>query len=410
MTSTTQANEDDHHLGRWATRQDRLPRDRADLLTAAWWAGNRNVAALARAANVGRDTVYADLRSRGIDVADRDVRTAPARGMPLDYRPLARGEGAFQQPLTADEVRAVMQRVFGVGCQVMSAVELGAGMYNSTYRVEIADTEPVILRVAPEPDRQFRSERELMRNEHASVPWLSVIAPLMPRVIAADWSHEVIGRDYMVQSLLEGVPAPERLSAYPRETWGGYFRQLGEITAAVHRVRGPHFGSVAGPGHASWSQAVLASLEDIAADVENEGLDPADLRKVAAVAADHRAVLDEVTRPQLLTGDLWTVNVMLSQTASVPRISGVLDFDRTWFGDPAADWTIRMATAKDDERRAFWDGYGTLGRTSPGAVLRSQIYEARHLGSLRLERFRLGHHDAVARSYEEMAAVLSTLI
>ncbi len=93
MTSTTQANEDDHHLGRWATRQDRLPRDRADLLTAAWWAGNRNVAALARAANVGRDTVYADLRSRGIDVADRDVRTAPARGMPLDYRPLARGEG-----------------------------------------------------------------------------------------------------------------------------------------------------------------------------------------------------------------------------------------------------------------------------------------------------------------------------
>ncbi len=207
-------------------------------------------------------------------------------------------------------------------------------MYNSTYRVEIADTEPVILRVAPEPDRQFRSERELMRNEHASVPWLSVIAPLMPRVIAADWSHEVIGRDYMVQSLLEGVPAPERLSAYPRETWGGYFRQLGEITAAVHRVRGPHFGSVAGPGHASWSQAVLASLEDIAADVENEGLDPADLRKVAAVAADHRAVLDEVTRPQLLTGDLWTVNVMLSQTASVPRISGVLDFDRTWFGTP----------------------------------------------------------------------------
>ncbi|WP_243708942.1 aminoglycoside phosphotransferase family protein [Actinomadura sp. GC306] len=340
---------------------------------------------------------------------DRRARTTPACSMPLDYRPLARDEGAFQQPLTADEIRAVIRRVFGAGCQVMSAVELGTGMYNSTYRVEIVGTEAVVLRVAPAPERQFRSERELMRNEHASIPWLSVIAPLMPRVIAADWSHEVIGRDYMLQSLLEGVPAPERLSAYPRETWGGYFRQLGEITAAVHRVRGPHFGPVAGPGHARWSQAVLASLEDIAADIEGVGLDPADLRKVAAIAADHRAVLDEVTQPRLLTGDLWTVNVMLSQTAPVPTISGVLDFDRTWFGDPAADWTIRMATAKDDERRAFWDGYGVPNRVSAGAVLRSRIYEARHLGALRLERFRLGHRDAVARSYEEMAAVLSAL-
>ncbi|WP_207938634.1 phosphotransferase family protein [Actinomadura darangshiensis] len=238
-------------LGRWVTRRNRRPRDRADLLAAAWWAGNRNVAALARAADVGRDTVYADLRSRGIEVADQRARTAPAQSMPLDYRPLARDEGAFQRPLTVDEVRAVIWRVFGPGCQVMSAVELGAGMYNSTYRVEIAGTEPVILRVAPEPGRQFRSETELMRNEHASVPWLSVIAPLMPRVIAADWSHEVIGRDYMVQSLLEGVPAPERLSAYPRETWSGYFRRLGEITAAVHGVRGPRFGPIAGPGYAA---------------------------------------------------------------------------------------------------------------------------------------------------------------
>lgn len=344
------------------------------------------------------------------DAALRQARIAPFQDEPIDFRPLSRGEGAFQQPLTADEVRAVMRRVFGAGCQVMSAVELGAGMYNSTYRVEIAGAEPVILRVAPAPDRQFRSERELMRNELASAPWLTPIAPLMPRVIAADWSRSVIGRDYMVQSVLEGTPAPERLSDYPRRMWGGYFAQLGEITAAVHAVRGPHFGPVAGPGHARWSQAVLASLEDIAADVEGVGLNSADLRKIAAVAADHRAVLDEVTEPRLLTGDLWTVNVMLSATASVPTITGVLDFDRTWFGDPTADWTIRMATAKGDERRGFWDGYGPLDRVSPGAVLRSRIYEARHIGALRLERFRLGHRDAVTRSYQEMAAVVSAMI
>ncbi|WP_207938635.1 hypothetical protein [Actinomadura darangshiensis] len=53
---------------------------------------------------------------------------------------------------------------------------------------------------------------------------------------------------------------------------------------------------------------MLASPEEIASDVEGVGLDSADLRKVAAVAADRRTVLDEVTRPRLLTGDLWTVH------------------------------------------------------------------------------------------------------
>lgn len=53
---------------------------------------------------------------------------------------------------------------------------------------------------------------------------------------------------------------------------------------------------------------VIASLEEIADDLDGAGLDAADVRKVAAVAAHDRAVLDEITEPRLLTGDLWTVH------------------------------------------------------------------------------------------------------
>ncbi|MEO3891054.1 hypothetical protein [Nonomuraea sp. B5E05] len=58
-----------------------------------------------------------------------------------------------------------------------------------------------------------------MRNEYATVPHLAKIAPLMPRVIAADWTHEFVGRDYMVQTLLDGVPAAEGLRT-PRRCGG----------------------------------------------------------------------------------------------------------------------------------------------------------------------------------------------
>jgi hypothetical protein len=68
----------------WALRRDRLPGDRAGLLAAAWHAGARNVRELARLADVSRDTVYADLKSRGVDPGDR----ASDRGHPPRYEPL----------------------------------------------------------------------------------------------------------------------------------------------------------------------------------------------------------------------------------------------------------------------------------------------------------------------------------
>ncbi|MFB8183648.1 hypothetical protein ACFC8N_48545 [Streptomyces sp. NPDC055966] len=53
---------------------------------------------------------------------------------------------------------------------------------------------------------------------------------------------------------------------------------------------------------------MLASLHAIADDLSASGLDAADVRKVADLAAEQRGVLDAVSEPRLLTGDLWTVH------------------------------------------------------------------------------------------------------
>ncbi|MEU6714445.1 aminoglycoside phosphotransferase family protein [Nonomuraea sp. NPDC046802] len=327
----------------------------------------------------------------------------------MRFEPIDRPPHAFQQPVTAGQIQAVCHRVFGADARVSSAVELGLGMYNSTFKVTVEGRDrPVVVRFAPEPARQCVSEREFMRNEYATVPYLAPIAPLMPRIIAADWSHELVGRDYLVQTLLDGVPAPEGLSDYPRPTWTGFFRRLGEITRIIHDVRGPGFGTVAAPRHATWSRAVTESLHDIASDLDDAGLDSADLRKAAALAEERHAVLDEITEPRLLTGDLWTVNVMIDPGAPEPTITGVLDLDRTSWGDPAADWPIRLAASRQDERVAFWEAYGERD-LSPSAVWRSLVYEIRHLGAVRLERHRHGQGDRVDESYDAVAEVLSRL-
>jgi hypothetical protein len=88
-------------------------------------------------------------------------------------------------------VSLAVQRTFGDAAPLTSAEEFG-GTYNTTYRITVDGMErPVILRIAPAPGQQFSSERELMRNEAATVPYLSPIAGLVParrvrRLVAGD--------------------------------------------------------------------------------------------------------------------------------------------------------------------------------------------------------------------------------
>ncbi|MGW1129864.1 hypothetical protein [Streptomyces sp. NPDC002526] len=82
------------------------PGRRADLIAAAWQAGETTVAVLAEAARISRPTVYADLRSRGIDPDHRPKDTTMITMLePLDI------EGFTGVPERMDvELGAALQR------------------------------------------------------------------------------------------------------------------------------------------------------------------------------------------------------------------------------------------------------------------------------------------------------------
>jgi aminoglycoside phosphotransferase (APT) family kinase protein len=282
-------------------------------------------------------------------------------------------------------------------------------MYNSTYLVTLGDGRSAILRVAPEPARQYRIERELMRNEYLSVPFLAPIASKIPQTLAVDFTQEIIARDYLFQTVLPGMPGPEWIGRYPRDQWPVFFRQLGDIARQIHSVRGIGFGRVAGPLFGTWSKALISFFSDLAADMDDAGLDSADVRAIAVLAKEHRSALDEIREPRLLHGDLWTVNVMMDPDATEPTITGVFDNDRTWWGDPEADWPIYMASRKPGtERDAFWEAHGVRD-DSDSAALRSHFYEARHVGAIRLERHRMGATDSLPETYAQMQTILDLL-
>jgi aminoglycoside phosphotransferase (APT) family kinase protein len=196
------------------------------------------------------------------------------------------------------------------------------------------------------------------------------------------------------------------LDEYPRAEWTSFYRDIGSIARTIHGVRGEGFGFIAGPTFDSWSAALLSSLDDIAADHDDVGLHSADVRTLSNWVRHHRSLFDAITEPQLLHGDLWTVNVTIAAEAQKPRIVGICDCDRMSWGDPLADWSIFMARKRPGtERDGFWDTYGRDDPT-PDDESRALIYEARHVVMARLERYRLGKNDEVDVSYRDVAQIL----
>jgi aminoglycoside phosphotransferase (APT) family kinase protein len=327
----------------------------------------------------------------------------------MEYSSIERQAGAFQQPVTPNDILAMSQRAFGQDTEVTSARELAGGLYNSTYLIEIKGRSCVILRVAPEAHRQLKLEWRLMRNEYAATPYFAPLAHMIPRILFADWSGELTRRDYMFQSRLDGLPGIDGLKLYPRATWGTYYRQLGSITAEIHKIRGERFGSVYSHGFTKWSDSVLAMLADIIADMIEFRLDAHDVRQAFAAITLNSDLLDEITEPRLLHGDLWTSNILLAEDGREPRIVGLLDHDRAWWGDPAADWVFSILAGKPAEvQAAFLSTYGQI-EMNDVAQWRSIVYRVLHLGAVRLERRRSRKFSKVAESYGEMRTLLKLL-
>lgn len=327
----------------------------------------------------------------------------------MEFESIDRGIGSFQEPITEDQLLAVCHRAFGPTVKVLSAVELNGGSYNSVYRVDIGDHRPVILRVAPDPSRQGLIHRELMRNEYASLPFFGSVSAMMPRVLFADFTHELIRRDYMWQSMLDGIPAHQGLNAFHRTEWSAFFEQLGTIAKTIHYTIGKRFGRIVGPHYDTWSEAVISLLKDTLTDLESVGSEADDIRRVIAIASENRAVLNEITKPHLLHGDLWVQNFMVASDADVPKIIGIFDHDRSSWGDPMSDWVIFMAERKPGtERDAFWNTYGALPN-SHNAAWRRLIYRALHLSELRLELTRSERKEDISENCNEMCEILKLL-
>lgn len=236
------------------------------------------------------------------------------------------------------DVLPVLRTVLAPLGEAVAAERLTGGMFATTYRVELADGERVIVKTAPTAtDRLLTYEADLLRTE-ALVYELGTDRPdlLLPRVLLTDYSREVVASDVVVASHLPGTPLLQAefgpVDDDPRHA--RLQRDLGALMARLHTLTGDRYGypnAATGLQGDTWAEAFGRIVEQLLDDAATWGTDvPAD--EIRAALARCAGTLGLVQRPALVHTDLWAGNLFVD--VETGELVGVIDTERAFWGDP----------------------------------------------------------------------------
>ncbi|MGM1061903.1 phosphotransferase family protein [Saccharothrix sp. Mg75] len=261
-----------------------------------------------------------------------------------------------KRQLSADELDTLLRRAAGV--PLASHDELTEGMFNTAYRLTAADGRGFVVKVAPPPGVPLLTyERDLMRTEALVFGLMAERGLPVPDVLL----HE---DGVLLMTALTGVPW--NAAELPDADRAALRHELGTIVRRLHGITGERFGYLQGPGGETWREAFGAMVEAVLDDADRFGVELPDVRPAFAARAH---LLDEVTSPVLVHGDLWEGNVFVTGG----RVEGLIDPERAFFGDPLAELaSVSLFREPDADYLA---GYGVTGFTAAEGT-RVALYRA----------------------------------
>jgi aminoglycoside phosphotransferase (APT) family kinase protein len=238
-------------------------------------------------------------------------------------------------------INALLERADIAPHELHAHEELTEGTYNTVYRLTIGERQ-LVLKIAPDPSSPGLShEQALIRTETEFYQAARGKAPV-PEVVYAD--AEVLLMTALPGTTMQGLAAAERTS---------YRRELGAIVRSLHEVVGADgFGYPQRGLVSTWAVAFQRMLDDVLADAERYGVElPSGVSR--QLALDRFELLNTVRTPRLIHFDLWDGNVLVDGG----RISGLIDGERAFWGDPVAEFvSLTLFSSVDDELLA---GYGS---------------------------------------------------
>jgi aminoglycoside phosphotransferase (APT) family kinase protein len=262
-------------------------------------------------------------------------------------------ESITKRTLTPYQIQEIFRTAFGDAGDVADLREFTNGWFAAVHGVTLTDGRELVLKVAPDPGlKLLRYEVDLSNVELEFHSRARVAGVPVPEVHYAEPDN-----GYLVMQWLPGRTLDTIKDTLTPEQDSDVRRQLGAAVARLHTITSPYFGYPRRDGHThsgSWRTTFLTFIDDILADAREHGQDrhfPQSAAAIDALIRRHAAVLDEVTTPALVHFDLWDGNIFVRPEGERYLLTGIIDGERAFYGDPLADFVhfVDLATIDDPQ-------------------------------------------------------------
>jgi aminoglycoside phosphotransferase (APT) family kinase protein len=270
--------------------------------------------------------------------------------------------------LVPGQVEALVREALGSDARVAGAAELHGGTFNACWGVTLAGGRELVLKVAPPPDlRLLTYEHDLLRTEADFYARAAAVGVPVPEVVHAGFERRSLPGDYLLMTRIPGRSLEAVRRKLSRAELDSIRAALGRAVARLDEVRGSYFGyapELARARGASWREAYGAMLANLFDDAEHFGVRlPRPRAALEATIAACAPALDAVATPRLVHFDLWNGNIFVDRIAGEIALSGVIDGERAFWGDPLAELPSLFLFGDPKDGDAFLRGYAEgLGR------------------------------------------------
>ncbi|GHH73094.1 phosphotransferase [Streptomyces sulfonofaciens] len=236
--------------------------------------------------------------------------------------------------------------------------------YNDVTGVTLDDGRQLVLKVPPHENRPgLAYERDLLRAEamFCRAAHEAEGAVPVPRVEAVHTDAVAGAGPFLLMTALPGTRWPEAREHFLEGEQEALRHDLGNLVARLHTVVGDGFGypsGALGPLAGTWREAFSRMVDAVVDDARRFGARlPRPAEEMAGVLRRAYPVLDEVVVPRLVHFDLWEGNVLVDGGPRGPRIGGLVDGERMFWGDPLADFASGALLGEIEGDPYFLDGY-----------------------------------------------------
>ncbi|MFV0285004.1 MAG: phosphotransferase family protein [Demequina sp.] len=265
-----------------------------------------------------------------------------------------------------------------------SFTPLTDGTYNAAYQVSLGTGRMAVAKVAPPDDAAILTyERGLMAAEVEFYRRAEGHLP-GPTVLGVDFSRRFIDRDLLIMSCLQGEPLTRVGRSLNRTERSRVRTALGAAVAGLGRVTGVKFGYDR-PGDAlsadTWSAALSLMVEAVLQDGDTYGVHlPRSASRLPDLIARAAGELNRIVTPTLVHFDLWDGNVFVANGPHGRQFEGVIDGERTFWGDPLAEF-VSTSLFKDPRKAIDVNaGYAAVTGAPPDfgddGMLRLSLYRS----------------------------------